>query len=89
MVQYSLEELRFLDEMSKDDRMLSRHFGQLRKGRSAKKKQAFVRGRCTLIEALLTLDGIVVGTVVKRLMMKTGFLEYLKFNVVSWFLIYS
>ena len=32
MAQYSPEELGFLDETSKDDRMPSRHFGQSRKG---------------------------------------------------------
>jgi transposase len=89
MAQYSPEELGFLDETSKDDRTPSRHFGRSRKGRRAEKKQAFVRGRRTSTEALLTLDGIVAGTVVEGSMTKTGFLEYLEFNVVSSFLVYS
>ena len=70
MAQYSPEELEFLDKTSKDNKMLSRHFEWLRKGRWAEKKQALVRGRCTSTEALLTLDGIVAGTVVEGSIMK-------------------
>jgi hypothetical protein len=33
MAQYSPEELEFLDKTSKDNKMLSRHFEWLRKGR--------------------------------------------------------
>jgi len=89
MAQYLPEELGFLDETSKDARTSRRSSGWSKKGKCAEKKQAFVRGRHTSTEALLTLDSIVAGTVVEGLMMKTGFLEYLEFNVVSSFLVYS
>jgi hypothetical protein len=62
MAQYSPEELGFLDEVSKDERSIGRHYGRARKGERAKKKQPFVRGRRTSTEAFLTLDGIVAGT---------------------------
>lgn len=83
MSQYSPEELGFLDETSKDERTVGRRYGRSRKGRRAEKKQPFVRGRRTSTEALLTLDGIVAGTVVEGSMTKAMFLEYLEFIVVS------
>ena len=84
MAQYDPEELRFLDEMSKDAYSIGRWYGRSRKGRQAEKKQVFVRGRHTSTEALLTLDGIMAGTVVEGSMMKELFLEFLEFNVVSY-----
>jgi transposase len=75
MAQYDPEELGFLDEMSKDARSIGRRYGRSRKGRRAEKKQVFVRGRRTSTEALLTLDGIVAGTVVEGSMTKEHFLE--------------
>ena len=83
MAQYSPEELGFLDEMSKDSRSVGRQYGRARKNKHAQKKQVFVRGRRTSTEALLTLDGIVAGTVVEGSMTKELFLEFLEFNVVS------
>ena len=85
MAKYSAEELGFLDETSKDNCTPTCHFGRLRKGKRAEKKQAFVWGCRTLTEALLTLDGIVVGMVVEGSMTKVTFLEYLKFTVVHCF----
>jgi hypothetical protein len=41
-----------------------------------------VRGRRTSTVALLTLDGIVTGTVVEGSMTKASYLEFLEFNVV-------
>ncbi|KAF8968728.1 hypothetical protein BDZ97DRAFT_1755026 [Flammula alnicola] len=82
MAKYDPEEVGFLDEMSKDGRSLGRRYGRSRKNRRAEKKQVYVRGRRTSTEALLTLDGIVAGTVVEGSMTKELFLEYLEFNVV-------
>jgi transposase len=82
MAQYSPEEIGFLDETSKDERTVGRRRGRSKKGKRAERKQPFVRGRRTSTEALLTLDGIVSGTVVEGSMTKAGFLEYLEFNVV-------
>ena len=67
MAKYSPEELGFLDETSKDNRTPARRFGRSRKGKRAEKKQAFVRGRRTSTEALMTLDRIVVGMVITLL----------------------
>jgi len=85
MAKYSAEELRFLDETSKDNRTPAHRFGRSRKGKRAEKKQAFVWGCRTSTEALLTLDGIVAGTVVEGSMTKVKFLEYLEFTVVHCF----
>jgi len=84
MAKYSPEELGFLDETSKDNRTRACHFGRSRKGKRVEKKQAFVRGRRTSMEALMTLDGIVVGTVVEGSMTKVKFLEYLEFTMVCF-----
>jgi hypothetical protein len=82
MAQYSLEELGFLDETSKDERTPRRSWGRSRKGKKARKKQVFVRGRRVTLEALLSLDGVIAGTAVKGSMTKEAFLEYLEFTVV-------
>ncbi|KAG2340502.1 hypothetical protein BDR05DRAFT_950394 [Suillus weaverae] len=42
MTQYDVEELGFLDEMSKDERTTSRRFRRLKKGERAVKKRVFV-----------------------------------------------
>jgi len=83
MAWYSPEEVGFLNEMSKDVHSVGRHYGRSRRNTCAQKKQAFVHGQHTSAEALLTLDGIVTGTVVEGSMTKELFLEYLEFNVVS------
>ena len=85
MAHYSPEELGFIDEMSKDGRSIGRRYGRARKNKRAQKKQVFVRGRRTSTDALLTLDGIIAGTVVEGSMTKELFLEFLEFIVVSDF----
>jgi len=84
MAQYLPEELGFLDEIFKDACTTRRTSGWSKKGKCVEKKQAFVRGRRTSTEALLTLDGIVAGTVVEGSMTKKTFLHYLEFIVVSF-----
>lgn len=59
MAQYDPSELGFIDEVSKDERTLGRHYGRSAKGKRAHKKQPFVHGRRVSMEALLTLNGIV------------------------------
>jgi transposase len=83
MAKHSPDEVGFLDEMSKDERVIGRRYGRSRKGTLATKKQVFVRGRCTSTEALLSLDGIITGTVVEGSMTKDLFLKYLENIVVS------
>ena len=84
MAQYRLERLGFLDETSKDERTLSWRYGRSKKGRRATQKQVFVRGIWVSTEALLSLDGMVAGTVVQGLMTKMMFYDYLALNVVSY-----
>lgn len=83
MAQYDPSELGFIDETSKDERTPGRRYGRSRTGTRAEKKQVFVRGRRTSTEALLTLDGIVAGTVVEGSMTQELFLEWLENIVVS------
>lgn len=88
MAQYTPDQLGFLDETSKDERTLSRHYGRGRRGKRSQTKQVFVRGRRVSAEALLSLDGIVAGTVVEGSMTKEMFLEYLELNVVRFFALF-
>ena len=88
MAQYAPEELGFLDKTSKDDHTQSRCCGRWRKGKHAEKKQPFIQGWHTSTEALLTLDGIVAGTVVEGSTTKTVFRQYLESNVMSLFQIH-
>ena len=76
------EQLGFLDEVSKDEHTLARHYGRSVKGRHAVKKGVFIRGRRFLAKGLLTIDGIVSNTVVEGSMTRHRFLEYLEHCVV-------
>jgi len=82
MAQYGPEELGFIDETSKDERTVSRRYGRSKKGTRATKKQVFIRGRRTSTTGLLTIDGIVAGTVVEGSMTKEMFMEFLEYTVV-------
>jgi hypothetical protein len=83
MANYDPTQLAFLDETSKDERTPDRRFGRARKGTRAQKRGPFVRGRRVSIEALINLDGMVLGTVVEGSMTKATFLQYLEFIVVG------
>ena len=82
MGQYEAEQLGFLDEMSKDERTSARRYGRAHKGSRAIKKGVFVRGRRFSAEGLLTVDGMVLNTVVEGSMTRAHFLEYLEHSVV-------
>ena len=87
VAQYTLEQLGFLDEVSKDERTPSHHSGRSKKGIWAEKKQPFIQGHCTSTEVLLTLDSIIAGTVVEGSMTKLMFLDYLEHNILSSYFI--
>ena len=88
MAKYSPDEVGFLDEMLKDERVIGRRYGRSLKGTHAAKKQVFVRGCHTSTEALLSLDGIIACTVVEGSMTKALFLRYLENIIVSLSVIY-
>jgi len=83
MGQYSPEELGFLDKFSKDKCTLHRRWGRSKKGKQASMKGTFLRGRQVSGEGLLTLDGIVVSTVVEGSMTRDKFVHFLEHSVVS------
>jgi hypothetical protein len=83
MANYDPTQLAFLDETSKDERTPDRWFGRARKGTRAQKRGPFVRGRRVSIEALINLDGMVLGMVVEGSMTKATFLQYLEFIVIG------
>jgi hypothetical protein len=83
MAQYDPEELGFIDEVSRDERSIGRHYGWSKRSRRAKKRQPFVRGRRTSTVGVLTLDGFVAGTAVEGSLTKDVMLEWLEFNVVG------
>ena len=82
MAQYAPEELSFIDELSKDERVVGRRFGRAKKGLHPCKRLPFVRGRRTSTEAMLTLQGIEAATVVEGSMTKELFLQFLENQVV-------
>jgi hypothetical protein len=67
----------------KDKRTPSWQFGRAKKGKRAQTKEPFKHGRQVSLEALMNLDGMVLGTVVEGSMTKETFLQYLEFIVVS------
>ncbi|KAF8238892.1 hypothetical protein L208DRAFT_1240716 [Tricholoma matsutake] len=78
MAKYSPDEVGFLDEMLKDEREIGRRYGRSLRGTHAMKKQVSVQGCHTSMEALLSLDGIIVDMVVEGSMTKDLFLKYLE-----------
>ncbi|KAN0109697.1 hypothetical protein V8E52_009043 [Russula decolorans] len=83
MAQYGPEEIGFINETSKDEKTICRQYGQSRKGTRATKQQVFIQGRQTTITGLLSMDGLVAGTVVEGSMTKAMFMEFLEFIVQS------
>jgi transposase len=75
VAQYSPEEIAFIDEVSKDERTMSRRYGRSKKGKQASKKQPFVRGRRTSTVGLLSLDGFVCSKTVEGSFTKVEFLS--------------
>ena len=89
MAQYDPSELGFIDEVSRDERSIGRHYGWSKRGCRAKKQQPFVRGCCTSTVGVLTLDGFVAGTAVEGSLTKDVILEWLEFDVVSYHASYN
>ena len=83
MAMYEPEELAFLDETSKNEKMAARTKGRARKGHRAIMKQHFVRGRRLSATGLLTIDGIVVSKVIEGSMTKDLYINFLEYEVVS------
>ena len=81
---YDPEELGFIDEVSRDERSIGRHYGWSKRGRQAKKQQPFVRGHRTSTVGVLALDGFVAGTAVEGSLTKAVMLEWLEFDVVRF-----
>ena len=82
VAQYSPEEIGFIDEVSKDERTLSRRYGRSKKGRRASKDEPFVRGRRTSTVGLLSLDGFVCSKTVEGSLTKVEFLSWIEHTVV-------
>jgi transposase len=82
MAQFSPEELGFIDEVSKDERTVGRHYGRSKRGTRARKSQPFVRGRRTSTVGVLSVDGFVAGTSVEGSLTKASFLHWMEFSVV-------
>lgn len=80
--QYEPQEIRFLDETSKNEKTPSRAYGRSKKGRRAVMRQRFVRGTRLSATALLTIDGVVASTVVEGSMNREMYLNFLQHQVV-------
>jgi hypothetical protein len=84
MAQFSPEELGFIDEVSKDERTVGRHYGRSRRGTRAHKSQPSVRGWRTMTVGVLSVEGFVAGTSVEGSLTKASFLHWMEFTVVSF-----
>lgn len=82
MAQYEPEELKFLDETSKDERTLGRINGRSLKGTRAVKKQVFVHGHRLSGLGLLTIDGMVAISVVEGLFTAATFKTFIEEDVL-------
>jgi hypothetical protein len=82
MAQYTPEQLGFINETSKDERVPGRRRGYGKKGQRARRKQVFVRGHRLTGTGLLTLDGMVASTVLEGSMTGVDFIEFLHEYVV-------
>lgn len=81
IAKYAPHELGFIDEVSKDERSIGRHYGRSRRGRQARKSQPFVCGWRTSTVGCLTVDGFVSGTSVEGSFMKVSFLDWLEHSL--------
>ncbi|KAG2132757.1 hypothetical protein DEU56DRAFT_739407 [Suillus clintonianus] len=83
--QYLPASLLCLDEVSKDDRTYSRHWGRAARGARAEQHQPFVRKRRFSMVAGLALDeGIVAAKVVEGSFNRESFMNFLRNDVVSF-----
>jgi len=83
MARYSPEQLGFLDEVSKDERTLTRSRGRSRKGTRAVKKGVLFVDDVSLLK-VVTIDGMISNTVIEGSMTCAQFLQYLEFTVVGF-----
>jgi hypothetical protein len=86
MAQYEHEELRFLDETSKDERTLGRSNGRSLMGTRAVKKQVFVCGHRLSGLGLLTIDGMIAISVIEGSFTTASFKTFIEGDVVSVFI---
>ncbi|KAJ7235689.1 hypothetical protein C8J57DRAFT_1088785 [Mycena rebaudengoi] len=80
--QYPAEYLGFIDETSKNERTLSRGFGQAKKGKRAQMKEKFVRRTRLTGTGLLTVDGMMACSVIEGSMKRHDYLQFLEQEVV-------
>ena len=83
MSQYSPEEIRFIDETSKDERTAFRQNGCARKGMHAQQRGVFVWDHCLSAVGLLTLDGMAASNVIEGSFTAEKFVHFLEHDVVS------
>jgi transposase len=77
-------QLVFVDETSKDERTIYRHYGRSIKGTQAHLSAPFVRGQRYSIVAALGVDGYVNQRVVEGSIDGVEFLMFIQEDVVSW-----
>ena len=82
MAKYSPDELGFIDEVLRDERVVGRHYGRARKGQRARKTQPFVWGRRSSTVGVLTVDGFLCGMSVEGSLTRDVLLKWLEFSVV-------
>jgi hypothetical protein len=64
-IEYSAEQLIFIDETSKDERSVSRLYGYSYVNKRANKKVVFIRGKRYTILPALTIDGFIAAEIME------------------------
>lgn len=82
-IEYSAEQLIFIDETSKDERSVSRLYGYSYKNIRAIKKVVFVRGKRYTILPALTTDGFIAADIMEGSCDKDRFQTFILTQVVN------
>ena len=76
------DQMVFVDESSKDDRTIFRHWGRAPQGERAVHEANFVRGERFSIVAALTLDGYIATSIIEGSLDSVTFIDFIVEKVV-------
>ena len=86
-IEYSTEQLIFVDETSKDERSVSRLYGYSYVNNRANKKVVFIRGKRYTILPALTIDGFIAAEIMEGSCDKDKFRTFIITQVVIIYLV--
>ncbi len=87
-IYFQPEQLIFLNESAKDERIPYRQYGYFSKNQAAVKKVVFIRGTHYIILSALSLDRIITLDVIQESCNKEQFQNFILAKIVSFFFIF-